>query len=210
VKIRKVLATAGLATAAAIMPAACGMDDGYSNVAYTTAPAMWGPPGICYYMYSPLECSLYGPTNSLIPVVMPPYWHARYATFYDHDRGYYQRIPVTYQSRWARDGATFERTHARDVKKEAAFGDWRDSKTGKTVSGVRPAQITKTGKPVSASGTSSKTTNKKLSASAPKKDSWGFSSSSSRKATTSTKGWGFGSSSSSSSRSGGSSTRTRP
>lgn len=112
--------------ALSVLVAACG-----SNVAY--APAAWGSPGYCYYLVSPYECYGHHPG---VPVVMPLWWHERYANYYDSPAYVGTYVPRSYRSTATSRARSFERTYRSQINRASRYATWRGS-NGKTVSGTK-------------------------------------------------------------------------
>lgn len=114
--------------AAGLTLAACGSSN---DVAYY--PAAWGSPGYCYYLQSPYEC--YGHHYG-VPVVMPLYWHQRYAGYYDSPAYISTYVPARYRSTATAQGRAFEQRYASQIKSGARWASYRGS-NGTTVPGTK-------------------------------------------------------------------------
>lgn len=116
----------GLLAAAGAL-AGCGS----SQVAYQ--PAAWGPAGQCYYLYSPYECfgHHYG-----VPVLMPVFWHERYAGFYDSPAYRSVYVPRAYRPLALARSRVFERTYAGQIRSAGRAASWKGS-NGRVVSGSK-------------------------------------------------------------------------
>ena len=110
--------------------AACATDD----TSYT--PAAFGPPGYCYYLYSPYEC--YGQHPGM-PLLMPLYWHQRYAAYYDSPAYVQHYVPSQYRSTATTSGRAFEQRYSSQIKAQASAATYRSS-SGGTVSGSKVSQ----------------------------------------------------------------------
>jgi hypothetical protein len=124
VYVKKLAASA--AAAVALAAAGCGQDQVYT-------PAAWGPPGHCYYVYSPYECYGHHPG---VPVLMPLWWHERYAYYYDSPAYIDTYVPGRYRRVVRTQAGYFDRSYARAIRRSASTATWRSS-TGKTVAGSK-------------------------------------------------------------------------
>lgn len=122
-RLRSIVAAAGVMLAAA----GCGGTSAYYQ------PYAWGPPGICYWVYSPFECIGHHPG---VPMQMPLYWHERYATYYDSPAYIAYYVPSRYRTTATRSARTFDRAYASAILSSRRYATYRSS-TGSRVSGSR-------------------------------------------------------------------------
>lgn len=126
--------------------AACGSQ----NLAYQ--PLAWGPPGYCYYLYSPWECWGHHPG---MPMYMPLWWHQRYAGYYDSPAYIQGYVPGRYRSTATSRSRTFEKTYSTAIRSSSRYAAYKGS-NGQRYSGTKVGRsATFSGGSVRSSGFSS-------------------------------------------------------
>lgn len=130
------------ATVTALAIAAAGLVAGCGPAAppLSYAPAAYGELGSCYYVDSPAEVVALQAAglcpSAWAPVLMPLYWHARYASYYDSDRYYGAYVPAPRRSVYVTNVTVFERSHRSDIDHQQASGSYRGS-DGKSYTGAQ-------------------------------------------------------------------------
>jgi hypothetical protein len=133
--------TAALATlaAAALLAAGCAH---HPPVVY--APQAYGETGYCYYVDSPAEAIALQAAglcpSAWAPALMPVYWHAMYAGYYDSPAYYGAYVPVGNRTTYVTNVNVFERSHVSDIAAQRNSGRYKgtDGKqyTGSQVRGT--------------------------------------------------------------------------
>lgn len=128
--------TAALAVSVTAFLAGCGgQPDAVSYV-----PAAYGELGSCYYVDSPAEVVALQAAglcpSTWAAVLMPLYWHARYADFYDSDRYYGTYVPRSSRSVYVTHIRVFERSHRSDIDRQRSTATYKGS-DGKSYTGTQ-------------------------------------------------------------------------
>ncbi len=125
---------AALALAAATLGAGCSRQP----VAY--GPAAYGETGHCYYVDDPAEAIALQVAglcpSGWVPTIMPVYWHARYAMFYDSPTYYNRYVPVATRTVYVTHVHTFETAHSSDITRQRASATYKGS-NGKSYTGSK-------------------------------------------------------------------------
>lgn len=128
--------TAALAAASAALLSGCGP----SAPPLSYAPAAYGELGSCYYVDSPAEVVALQAAglcpSTWVPVLMPLYWHAMYASYYDSDRYYGAFVPAPRRSVYVTHVHVFESSHRSDIDRQRASGSYKGS-DGKRYTGAQ-------------------------------------------------------------------------
>jgi hypothetical protein len=121
---------------------ASGCGGGHSSLPVVKDPIVrpksFGPPGKCYYMASPIECSNQKAPGT--PTPMPPVWLATYWPYYTSS-AYYTQVPVEDEVEYAEDIGHEASTDEQDIENDASDGEWvdQDGNTWEGDSGDDPA-----------------------------------------------------------------------
>ena len=86
-------------------------------------PKSLGPPGKCYYLVTPVECTNQGAQGT--PTPMPPLWLATYWPYYASS-SYYSQIPVQDEVAYAQDIGNFASQNNQAIVNDASDGEWVD------------------------------------------------------------------------------------
>lgn len=128
--------TAALVVAVVALLSGCGP----SAPPLSYAPAAYGELGSCYYVDSPAEVVALQAAglcpSTWAPVLMPLYWHARYADYYDSDRYYGAYVPAPRRSVYVTHVHVFEHDHPADIARQRVTATYKGS-DGKSYTGTQ-------------------------------------------------------------------------
>jgi hypothetical protein len=86
-------------------------------------PKTLGPPGECYYVTSPAECTNQGERG--VPTPMPPLWLATYWPYYA-STNYAMQVPLEDEDQYAQDLGTFAANNSTMIADDESDGQWVD------------------------------------------------------------------------------------